>query len=147
MLAPADVPATTAPRRCASTIASPRGVPQTIGRQLQLVAAGHEDAGRLAHGLDQVGVVGLLAALGPDGHDLAGAQPPEEGVVHLDDLVAERGRGRDQGDAGVGAAAGRDELLEDRALAELVLGPADDQEGSGPGGVGPVGGQRHDTAG
>ena len=34
MLAPAEVPPTTAPRWCASTIASPTGVPQTIALSL-----------------------------------------------------------------------------------------------------------------
>jgi hypothetical protein len=120
--------------------------------QLQLVAARHEDAGRLTDRLDQVGVVRLLAALGPDGHHLASTQPPEQGVVHLDDLVAEGRRGGDQRDPGLGTAAGRHELLEDRALAQLVLGPADHQQRSGRGPVGRrvcgrVGGRRHDTAG
>ncbi len=48
--------------------------------------------------------------------------------VDLDDLGPERGRGRDHRDAGVRAAGALDELAQDGALAELVLGPADDEQ-------------------
>ena len=96
--------------------------------QLELVATGHEDAGGVVDEGDQVGVVRVVAALGPHGRDVAGPEPPEQRVVHLDDLVAEARRGRDDHEARVGPAAGRDEVLEDRASAELVLGAADDHQ-------------------
>ena len=70
--------------------------------QLELVAAGHEDAGHVRELVHQRRVVGVLAALGPHRDDLGGAQLAEEGVVDLDDLGAEGGRGRDDRDPGAG---------------------------------------------
>ena len=130
MLAPADVPPMTAPRRCASTMASPNGVPQMTADSLSWLPPVMKMPVALPSSRDQVGVVGVLAALRPHRDHLGGAQLAEQRVVHLDDLGAERGRRRDDRDPGLLAAAGGHELVEDRALAELVLGSADDHEGS-----------------
>ena len=80
-----------------ATIASPERRAADDRGQLELVAAGHEDAGRARRAsATRSGSCASLAALGPHGRDLAGAQPPEQRVVHLDDLVAEARRGGDR---------------------------------------------------
>ena len=56
MLAPAQVPPTTAPRARAPPRSPPRtAVPLTIAGQLELVAAGHEDAGDVVEQADDAG--------------------------------------------------------------------------------------------
>ena len=100
MLAPADVPPTTAPRWWAATMASPTGVPQMIELQLELVAAGHEDAGRLLEPLDQVGVVRP-----PRGSRAAPRRPrrrPRRGTARR-----RRRRSRGRGEEAVGITAMR----------------------------------------
>ena len=72
--------------------------------ELELVAAGHEDAGHVVEQADEGRVVGVLAALRACGEDVLRPEPAEEGVVHLDDLGTERGRGGDDRDLGVRAA-------------------------------------------
>ncbi len=98
--------------------------------QLELVAAGHEDAGHVVEQADHLGVLGLLAALGPCGDDVGRAELAEQRVVHLDDLGAERAGGGDDRDLGVLATGQRDEGLEHGASAELVLGTTDRDERS-----------------
>ena len=74
----------------------------------------------------------LRTVLWPYAVHLGRPQALEQCGVHLDHLGPQRRRRRDDRDAGVGPATRRDELGEDRALAELVLGSADDQEMPGP---------------
>ena len=72
-----------------------------------------------------LGVVGLLALLGPQAGHAADPEPGEELPVELGGLVAERGGGRDHDDVAVGAARELREPREDHLVAELVLGAAD----------------------
>ena len=53
------------------------------GRQPQLVAAGHEHAGRVAHGARGVVVVRLVAGRGVDGPDLGRAQLRETRLRYI----------------------------------------------------------------
>ena len=71
MLAPADVPPTTAPRWYASSIASPNGVPVMKALSLSWLPPVMKTAIDLAERLDQVGVGGLGAALRPERDHLA----------------------------------------------------------------------------
>ena len=109
-------------------IASPNAVPLTIGGELELVAAGHEDAGRRRRAAPtSVGVVGLLAALRPRGDDVGRAR-----ACGTARRTPRRPRARASDAVGITAIrasappASGDERLEDRAAAELVLGTADD---------------------
>ena len=72
------------------------------GGQLELVAAGHEDAGGLAEPLHELLVVGLLAGLRAHRDHLGGTELAEQRVVHAHDLGPQRRRRRDDRDAGVG---------------------------------------------
>ena len=133
MLAPAQVPPTTTPRACAAMIASPNGGAVDDRGQLELVAAGHEDAGDVVEQADARRVLGLLAALRPRRR-----RPRRRRACGTARRTPRRSRGRarsgrDDGDPGVGAAGAGDELLEHGAPAELVLGTADRDERSGPG--------------
>ena len=132
MLAPAEVPAIVTPRSRASWIAWPNGVPAITVESFELVAAGHEDAGGAVERLDVGRGGGLGAVLRAYAEDLGGTEPGEQGLVDLDDLRAQRAGGRDHGDPGLRAPGAVDELLEDGALAELVLGAADDEEVTDP---------------
>ena len=58
---------------------------------------------------------------------VADPQLPKERQVELGGLVPERRGGRDDDDPRVTAAGQRHEARQDLALAELVLGSADDQ--------------------
>jgi hypothetical protein len=75
---------------------------------------------------------------GRSGHDLGRSQVGEHLPVQAEDLVAERGGGRDHRDPRPPAAGQLDEVVEDGPVAELVLRTADGHEdaGSGPVGVG-----------
>ncbi len=128
--APAVVPATTAPSRNRSMIASARSVPPIVELQAELVAAGHEDPGRVADG----GGVGLVVGLGA-GHRVERADPrdaqlAEDLAVALAGFHAHRGRGRDHRDGRVLATGEGDEAAEDDPIADLVLGAPDDDDGS-----------------
>ena len=128
MLAPADVPPMVTPRRARLDDGVAERRAGDDRGELELVATGHEDAGRPVELRDDVGVGGLLAVLGPDAEHLGRTELVEQGVVDVDDLRAERGRGRDHRDPGVRAAGALHELGEHGALAELVLGSADDEQ-------------------
>ena len=131
MLAPAEVPATTAPRSCAATIASPNGVPQTIADSLSWLPPVMKIPVALSERVHQRRGRGR-----PRGSPAAPAPPRRRRACRNSasytstTSAPERGRGRDDRDPGVGATARGDELLEDRAPAELVLGSADDHEWS-----------------
>ena len=133
MLAPAEVPATTAPRWCAATIASPTGVPQMIAESLSwlppvmktpvasstaLTRSGSWASSRLS---GRTGTTSPAPSRRNRASYTSTTSSPSEEAVGI------------SGDPRIGAAAGRDELLEDRALAQLVLGAADDHERSGTG--------------
>ena len=107
MLAPAEVPPTTAPRSWARTTASPTGVPQMTADSLSWLPPVMKTPVASSTTFTRSGSWALLATLGAAGGDLAGPQPPEQCVVHLDDLVTEAGGRRDHHDPGVGAAATR----------------------------------------
>ena len=98
------------------------------GREPQLVAAGHEDAGRVAHQARAVIVVGLRARDRVDRVHLVRAELGEDLAVHLAGQRAQRRGAADHRDARVGAARERDEPGQDRALADLVLGASDDDD-------------------
>jgi hypothetical protein len=100
------------------------------GGELELVAAGHEDPRDVVERRDQGGVVGLLAALRAHGHDVRSPLATEEGVVHLGDLGTQRRRGGDHRDPRLLTPAPGHELLQDGAPPQLVLGAADDHQGS-----------------
>jgi hypothetical protein len=106
--------------------------------QPQLVAAGHEHPGGPLDGPGRTGGVGLPAGRGPQRDDLGRAQVGEHMPVEAEDLLPERGRGRDHRDPGPAAAGQLDEVVEDGPVAELVLRTTDGHEdaGSGPVGVG-----------
>ena len=128
--APADVPATTAPCRNRSRIASARRVPPIVDDSRSWlppvrktpVASRTATAARL--------VVGLRAGHGVERPDPRDAQLPEDAPVALAGLEAERGRGADDGDRRVVAAGERDESAQDDPVADLVLRAADDDDGS-----------------
>ena len=117
--------------------------------ELELVATGHEHAGGSVDLGHQRGVLRVAAALGAAGAHVAGTQLAEQRVVHLDDLVAEAGGGRDHHDPRPGLTAGGHEVAEDGAVAELVLRAADDHQPTAGvrRGRGRVGGFRHDREG
>ena len=125
MLAPAEVPP--------MVDAAVRGRPDRLAergpvddrRQLELVAAGHEDAGDVVEQGDERRVVGVLAVLGSYADDLGARRAAEQRGVDLDDLGAERGGGRDHGDPRSLAARAFDEVLQHGAPLELVLRAAD----------------------
>ena len=126
-------PPTTTPRRWASTIASPNGVPLIDRGQLELVAAGHEDAGRLVElGRPASGSWASLAALGPH------RRPPRRRrACGTGRRTPRRPRGRARRRSGSPRSGRRAPPLAATnsvrivALAQLVLGAADDHEGSG----------------
>ena len=104
-LAPGRGAADHAPRRYASTIASPKAVPVTTGESLiwlppvmKTAVAARPAAAASAGSSASSRVVGRTR------HDVGGAEPVEHRVVQLDDLVAERGRGGADDDAGLFAA-------------------------------------------
>ena len=94
MLAPAEVPATTAPRWCASTIASPNGVPLTTADSLSWLPPVMKIPVALSSSATRSGSCASSRLSGRTRDDLGGAQLAEQGVVHLDDLGPERRRGR-----------------------------------------------------
>ncbi len=101
--------------------------------QLELVAAGHEDAGRLVELARRTcGVVGLLAVLGPDAEHLGGAELAEERR-----RTPRRSRDRASDAVGItairasGPPARRTNSASGRCAAELVLGSADDEQRPG----------------
>ena len=99
-------------------------------REAQLVAAGQEDAARVA---DRDGRrVGVRLRPGDDMQraDATRAELAEHDAVALAGLGAERRRGADDGDRGVGATGEGDEPAQDQPVADLVLGATDDDDGS-----------------
>ena len=74
MLAPAEVPPTTAPRWYASAIASPNGVPVMKELSLSWLPPVMKTASTLPSCVDQIGVGRLGAALRPEGDHLPGAE-------------------------------------------------------------------------
>ena len=119
------------PASGAPTIASPNGVPGDDRRQLELVAAGHEDAGRPVERSDVLGDRACARSSGRTPKTSAAPSLREQGVVDLDDLRAQRGGGRDHRDPGLRTSGAPHELLEHAAPAELVLGPSDDEQVAG----------------
>ncbi len=123
-------------RRTADGDAAAAGLDDGVGErrtgddrgQLELVATGHEDAGRSVELSHDVGGGGLGAVLGTDAVHLRGTELVEQRGVDVDDLGAQRGRRRDHRDPRVGAAGALHELGEHGALAELVLGSSDDEQ-------------------
>ena len=101
-------------------------------RQAQLVAAGHEDRGRVVELRDEARVVRVVAHQRPHAAHVADAHLSEERQVELGRLVAQRRGRRDDDDAGIAAAGQRDEARQDLALPELVLGTADHEQVTGP---------------
>ena len=75
--------------------------------------------------------MGVLAALGADRRRTSAAPSPRNSASYTSTISApERRGGGDHRDPGVRPAAGGHEVLQDRAPAQLVLGAADDHEGS-----------------
>ncbi len=132
MLAPADVPPTAAPRGVRLGDGSAERGTGDDTAQLELVAAGHEDAGGLGERLDESRVVGVLAVLRPDSDHAGRTERGEQGGVHVDHVRAERGGGRNHHDPRFGPAGRLDELLQDQPLLQLVLGSTDGEQGPGP---------------
>ena len=130
MLAPADVPAMTMPCWWASTRASANGVPQItedsfswlppvmntpVALPISATRSGSCASSRLSGRTETTSAAPSLRNSASYTSTTSG--PSEDAVG-------------DHRDPGVLAAAGRHELLEDRAPAELVLGSADDHERS-----------------
>ena len=106
MLAPAEVPATTVPRSWAATIASPKGVPQMIAESLSWLPPVMKMPVAIVEQRDaDQGRARPRELSGRTATTSAAPSLTEERVVHLDDLGTQRGGGRDDGDAGVAAAA------------------------------------------
>ena len=102
-------------------------------RELQLVAAGHEDARscptRLRGAPRRPGRRRPRGVSGRTATTSAAPSAAEERVVDVDDLLAERGGGGDHGDPRVRRRRRRrTKSREDRRLAQLVLRAADDHE-------------------
>ena len=99
-------------------------------RQTELVAAGQEDAGRVADGRDGGLVIGLRPGHGVERPDVLDAEFTEDRAVPLASLESQRGCGADDRDRGGLAPRERDESAQDDAVADLVLRAADDDDGS-----------------
>ena len=128
--APADVPATTAPCRNRSRIASASRVPPIVDDSRSWLPPVRKTpvASRIAS-VARV-VVGLRPGDGVERPDLLDAELREHRAVPLARLQPERRRGADDRDRRVGAAGERDEPVQDDAVADLVLRAADDDHGS-----------------
>ena len=130
-LAPAEVPPTRAPRcvRRAHRVAEP-GAGDDLG-ELELVAAGHED------GVDVVERAASAGSSASSGTRVAAAHVARHPASRntssyaVEDLLAQRGRGRHDGDPRAVAAGQPDELAQHHPRAGAVLGAADDAQGSG----------------
>ncbi len=88
--APADVPATTAPSLESLEDRVRQPGPADGRRQPQLVAAGQEDAGRVAHGHDRGVVVGLRTGDRVERSDALDAEFPEHRAIAFARLETER---------------------------------------------------------
>ena len=130
MLAPADVPPTTAPRSYAARDRRTERGAGDEGAELELVAAGHEHRVHLGQRLHQVRVGGLGAAGRTQRDHLGGPEGGEHGAVELDHLGSEGGGAGHDGDPASRAAGGGDEGPQHRTPAHLRLGAADGEEGS-----------------
>ena len=95
----------------------------------ELVAAGQEDAGRVADREGRRLVVRLWPGHRVERPNVGDAELGEDLAVALAGLGAEDAGGRDDGDRRVPAARERDEPVEDHPVADLVLRPADDDDG------------------
>src|SRR5439155_22921192 len=94
--------------------------------QAELVAAGQEDAGRIAHLASERRIVRLDARHRVHGSDRADAEPSEDLAVALAGKGPERRRGRQDDHDAVLAAREGGEAAEDHPVANLVLRTADD---------------------
>src|SRR5437588_10401504 len=100
------------------------------GGEAQLVPTGHEDPGCSVKRVDGARVVGFIPRLRPEAGDPNDTEPAEDVPVEVGGRVAEGGRGADHDDVGLPATRQLDKPGEDDPLAELVLGPADDHDGT-----------------
>ena len=96
--------------------------------QSELVAAGQEDPGGIAHRPRRGLVVGLRPRHGVERPDRRDAELREDLAVAFAGQRTERTRRRDHGNGRVAAAGERDESVEDDPIPDLVLGPADDDD-------------------
>jgi hypothetical protein len=130
-------------RRCAGRRAGDdRAVPEALQdgvgetgptdrrRESQLIAAGQEDAGRVADRQRGGLVVGLGTGHRVERPDLSDAELGEDRAVALAGLQTERRCGADDRDRRIGPPGQRDETAQDDAVADLVLRAADDDDGS-----------------
>ena len=112
-------------------------------RELELVAAGDEDAGDVFQLCGQRRIVGLLPGLGAKPEDLGHAHPPEGLAVQLGGDFAQAGGGAQDRDAGLAPAGEVDEAAQDDSIAQLVLRASDDHDRRGrlarPAGCQPAG--------
>ena len=129
-LAPALVPATTAPWRNWSSTASASRVPPIVDDSRSWLPPVRKMPRRVA---DREGRL-LVVRLGPrdrvDRADLGHAELAEDLLVARAGLDAQRRRGRDHDDVRVAPARERGEPAQDDAVADLVLRAADDDDGS-----------------
>ncbi len=97
--------------------------------QPQLVAAGQEDARRIADGRHEGLVVGLAAGHRVNGLEALDAELSEDLTVSLTRFRAQRAGGADDHDPGGRAAGERHEPTEDDPVPDLVLRAADHDDG------------------
>ena len=89
----------------------------------------------IVQGAGECRVLGLVPRLGSQPYDGCGAEADEQLVVGVEDLRAERGRGRDHRDPGALSARSPDEVAQDDPPAHPVLGAPDgEQRAPGQGG-------------
>src|SRR5207253_9545973 len=65
------------------------------GREAKLIAACHEDTGRVLEGVDGSWIVGLLTGFGTQAGDFGDPDPTKDMAVEVGRRIAERGRGAD----------------------------------------------------
>ena len=128
--APADVPATTAPWRKRSSIASASRVPPIVDESRSWLPPVRNTpvASRTASAAVSSLACGRVMAW--SGRTVGDAQLGEDLAVALAGLGPERAGGRDHRDRRVPAARERHEPVEDHPVADLVLRPADDDDGA-----------------
>ena len=127
--APADVPRDHGPvaEPLQDRVREPRAADRR--RQPQLVATGQEDARRIADRQGRQFVIGLRPGDRVERMDPRDAELTEHRLVPLARLEPQRRRRRDDRDRGVHPAGERDEPAEDDPVPDLVLRPADDDDG------------------
>ena len=130
-LAPADVPPTTAPRAYAARIASPKRVPAMTAARMSWLPPVMKTPSTSSSAAASSGSSASSRVCGRSGVVGGSAQRPEHLVVALEDLRAQRRRGRHDGDPRAVAAGQPDELAQHDALADAVLGATDDAQSSG----------------